>query len=56
MIERWLQFTCDRCDETCNSTAPDMTVAEFRRDEHISRVDGKDLCKACTKAVRNGQC
>jgi hypothetical protein len=55
MIECWLQFTCDRCDETCNSTVPDMRVAEFCRDEHISRVDGKDLCKTCAKAVRAGR-
>jgi hypothetical protein len=50
VIEKWWQFTCDRCEETTNSVMPDMTVAEFRRDEKIVRRRGEDLCKACARA------
>ncbi len=52
MIEKWLQFTCDRCGETDNSTTPDMTVAEFRREARIKRIRNQDLCVECQKAVK----
>lgn len=55
MIERWLQITCDHCGETDNSTAPNMTIAEFRVD--LSRcwrkVGNQDACsKDCAAALR----
>lgn len=49
MIEAWLQFTCDVCGETAFATAPDLTRAEFRQAEGITRVRGKDCCKQCRR-------
>lgn len=47
MIERWLQFTCDGCEETTYSVGPNMTITEFRKDEGIRLVEGRELCKVC---------
>lgn len=56
MIERWLQITCDRCGETDNATAPNMTVAEFRKDLGRAFVvrDKRDLCESCDESVKKG--
>lgn len=57
MIERWLQISCDNpmCGETENSTAPNMTVVEFRADlaSCWRKVGGKDACCAeCAAEIR----
>lgn len=53
MIERWLQITCDSCGETDNSTAPDMTIIEFREKlgQVFVRYKKRDLCRTCFLAV-----
>ena len=52
MIERWWQFTCDRCEETFYSTAPNMTVREFAAMDRFRRRRGIDLCQECVRATR----
>lgn len=53
MIEKWLQFTCDVCDEVRNSVASNMTLAEFMRDERIVRVGNDTVCRGkCARIAR----
>jgi hypothetical protein len=56
VMERWIQITCDRCGETANSTIPDLTFAEFRKElgQAFAVRDKRDLCKGCDDAVKNG--
>lgn len=53
MIERWLQISCDACDETDNSTEPNMTISEFMLSvrDHFRKFGQKHLCQACARAA-----
>lgn len=55
MIERWLQISCDVCDETDSSTTPNMTIAEFMTEvsRHFRRFGRRHLCRSC--ATREGR-
>lgn len=57
MIEVWLQITCDfeECGETDNSTWPNQTKAEYRKELRqgpwVRGPGGRDYCsKECRDA------
>lgn len=54
MIERWLQFTCDGCEETEFAPLPDMTIAEVMKEMGVQRIGGKQLCRACARQAKEG--
>lgn len=52
MIEVWLQYSCDGCDETEYTTMPNETKAELNEDlkQEGWKVFGKlHYCKDCVR-------